>query len=75
MQLVPDHGAYEAEDVSDHGLITMSPTGRRWIEWLDEVNRLDHVRPENEIENRLRPADQNKKRPSDMPAADQHGDH
>jgi hypothetical protein len=29
------------------------------------------VRPENEIENRLRPADEDQERPNQMPAADQ----
>jgi hypothetical protein len=40
--------------------------GRRWIEWFDEVHRLDHVRSENEVEDRLRPADENKNRPNHM---------
>jgi hypothetical protein len=31
------------------------------IEWFKEINRLDHVRPENEIQDRLRPADYDKK--------------
>jgi hypothetical protein len=57
MQPVPDNGAYEAEDVSDHGLITMSATAAIGSNGLDELHRLDHVRPEKEIENRLRPAD------------------
>ena len=74
-QPVPDDGAYKAEDVSDHGRNYDEHNRRHRIEWFDELHRLDHVRPENEIENRLRPADQNKKRPSDMPAADQYGDH
>ena len=75
MQSVPDHRAEKTKDISDETRDRDERNGRRWIEWLDEVHRLDHVRPENEIENRLRPADQNKKRPSYMPAADQHGDH
>ena len=75
MQPVPDHRAEKTKDISNDTRDRDERNGRRWIEWLDEVHRLDHMRPENEIENRLRPADQNKKRPSYMPAADQHGDH
>ena len=63
MQPVPDDGACEAEDVSDHGCNHDEHNRRYRIEWFDEVNRLDHVRPENEVEDRLRPADENKKRP------------
>ena len=75
VQPVPDHRAEKTKDISDDTRDRDERNGRRWIEWLDKVHRLDHMRPENEIENRLRPADQNKKRPSYMPAADQHGDH
>jgi hypothetical protein len=75
VQSVPGHCAEKTKDISDDTRDRDERNSRRWIEWLDEVHRLDHVRPENEIENPLRPADQNKKRPSDMPAADQHGDH
>ena len=70
MQPVPDDGAYEAEDVSDHGRNHDEHNRRHRIEWFDEVNRLDHVRPENEIEDRLRPADENKNRPNHMPTGD-----
>ena len=75
MQPVPDHRAEKTKDISDDTSDRDERNRCRWIEWLDEVHRLDHVRPENEIENRLRPADQNKKRPSYMPATDQHGNH
>jgi hypothetical protein len=67
MQSVPDDGAYKAEDVSDHGGKHDEHNRRRRVEWLDELHRLDHVRPENEIEDRLRPADENKNRPNHMP--------
>ena len=70
MQPVPDDGACEAEDVSDHGRNHDEHSHRYRIEWFDEVNRLDHVRPENEIEDRLRPADKNKNRPNHMPTGD-----
>ena len=57
MQPVPDHCTEEAKDITDDTRDRDERDGRRWIEWFDEVHRLDHVRPENEIENRLRPVD------------------
>lgn len=75
VQTVPNHCAEKTKDISDHARNRDKRNDRCWIERLDDVYRLDHVRPENEIENRLSPANQNKKRPSDMPAADQRGDH
>ena len=41
MQSVPDEGAYEAEDVSDHSRNHDEHNRRHRIEWFDEVNRLD----------------------------------
>ena len=70
MQPVPDHRAEKTKDIADETRDRDERNGRRQIEWFDEIHRLDHVRPENKIENRLRPADQNKKRPNYMPAAD-----
>jgi hypothetical protein len=75
MQSVPDYGAEKTKDISDRTRDRDERNGRCWIERFNEVHRLNHVRPENEIENRLCPANQNKKRPSHMPTADQHGDH
>ena len=75
MQPVPDHRAEKTKDISDETRDRDERNGRRWIEWLDEVHRLDHVRPENEIEDRLRPAKQNENRPNEMPPADQCADH
>ena len=75
MQPVPDQRAEKTKDVSDHTSDYDERNGRRRIEWFDEVHPLDHMRPENEIEDRLRPADQNKKRPSQMPAAHQRADY
>jgi hypothetical protein len=75
MQPVPDHCAEKTKDITDDARYGDERNGRHWIKWLDEVHRLDHVRPENEIENRLCPTNQNQKRSSYMPTADQHGDH
>ena len=69
LQTVPSHRTEKTEDISDDTRDRDKRNGCRQIEWLDEVHRLDHVRPENEIENRLRPADHYKKRPGYMPAA------
>ena len=75
MQPVPNHCAEKTKDISSDARNRDKRNDCCWIEWLDDVYRLDHVRPENEIENRLSPANQNQKRPSDMPAADQRGDY
>jgi hypothetical protein len=75
MQSVPNHRADKAKDVSDHGRHHDKSNRSHWIKWFNEVNRLDHVRPENEIEDGLRPAKQNENRPNEMPSADQRADH
>ena len=59
MQPVADGCACEAEDVSDHGRSHDERNRRHRIAWFEEVHRLDYVRPENQIENRLRAADEN----------------
>jgi hypothetical protein len=61
MQSVPNHRAQKAKDVSDYGRDHDKSNRSHWIEWFNEVDRLDHVRPENEIDDWLRPADSNKK--------------
>jgi hypothetical protein len=70
MQSVPNHRADKTEDVSDYGRDHDKGNRSHWIEWFNEIDRLDHVRPENEIQDRLRPADKNKKRPNKMSPAD-----
>jgi hypothetical protein len=75
MQSVPKHRAEKTEDVSGHSSDHDKGNRSNGIEWFNEVNRLDHVRPENEIEDRLRPAEENKKRPNQMPATDQGANH
>ena len=75
MQPVPDRRASKTKDVSDHSRDRDQDDGCGQIERFDEVDWLDHVRPEDEIENWLRPANHNKDRPGDVPAADQQSDH
>jgi len=75
MQPVPDHRAEKTEDTSDRTRDCDKCNRSDRIERFSEVNWLDHVGPENEIENRLGQTNENKKRSKDMPAADQHGDH
>jgi hypothetical protein len=75
MQSVPNHRAKKTEDVSDYGRDHDEGNRSHWIERFNEVNLLNHVRPENEIEDRLRPAKQNENRPNEMPPADQCADH
>jgi hypothetical protein len=63
MQSIPDDRAGKTEDVSGHGRDHDERNRRQRIEQLDDVNRLDHVRPENEINDRLCPAGENQQRP------------
>ena len=75
MQTIPDDRAEKPKDISDHSSDHDKGNRSNGIEWFNEVNRLDHVRPENEIDDRLRPAEENKKRPNHMPGADQRANH
>jgi len=75
VQSVPDNRAHEAENVSDHPRNHDKCDRSERIEWLNEVNRLNHVRPENEIDDWLRPPDRNQERPEQVPAADQRADY
>jgi hypothetical protein len=60
MQSVPDHRAEKTEDVSNHTREHDEGNRSQWIEWFNNINRLDHMCLENEIEDRLRPTDSNK---------------
>jgi hypothetical protein len=59
VQSVPDDRTEKTKDVSGHSRDYDWGNRGHWIEWFNELNRLDHVRPENEIDDRLRPAEQN----------------
>jgi len=61
MQSVPNNRTEKTKDVSDHGRDHDERNRSHRIEWFNEVNRLDHMCPENEIEDRLRPTYSNKK--------------
>jgi hypothetical protein len=74
LQPIPDHRAYATKQISDRSSDQDEHNGSYGIERPNNINRLDHMRPEDEIENRLRPADQHKKCPHGVPAADQRGD-
>jgi hypothetical protein len=71
MQFVPNDPADKAEDVSSERRDNNERKRCQRIERLDDINRLDHVRPENEINQRLRPVKQNQEHPEQMPSADQ----
>ena len=58
MQSVPKHRAHKTNNVSGHRGDNDKRNRREEIERFDHINRLDHVRPENEIDDRLRPAEQ-----------------
>jgi hypothetical protein len=61
MQFIPDNRDEKTKDVSDRSRDHDERNRSHRIEWFNDVNRLDHVRPENEIDDRLGPADYNKK--------------
>jgi len=75
MQSIRDDRAEKAKVVADHSSEHDQHSRSQCIELLNEVNRLDRVRPENEIEDRLRPADQNQERSQRMPPTGQCADH
>jgi hypothetical protein len=58
---IPDDRAKKTEAVFDYSRDHDKGNRSHWIEWFNEIDRLDHVRPENEIDDRLRPPDSNKK--------------
>ena len=53
MQLAPDDRANRTQEVSDHRSKHDEGNRSQCIEWFNRVNRLDHVRPESEIDDRL----------------------
>ena len=56
MQPVPDERADESKAISNNSCDHDESDSCKWIEWFNHIDRLDHVRPENEIHQRLRPA-------------------
>jgi hypothetical protein len=69
MQFVPDHRSNKTKDVSDNYRDSDEDNRRQRIEWFDDVNRLDHMRPEDEVDDALRPTEQDEKSPAHVPAA------
>ena len=65
MQPVPDYRAHKTKNVSDHGCENDQSKSSYRIEWFNDINRLDHVRPEDEIDDGLRPTQQHETRPND----------
>jgi len=57
MQPIPDDRAEKTKKVPNHASNRDERGGSEQIERFDEVNRLDHVCPENEIADRLGPAE------------------
>jgi len=60
VQSVPDHRAEKTKEISNRSSDHDQCNCSYWVEWFNEINRLDHVCPENEIEDRLRPAAEDK---------------
>jgi len=61
VQAIPNDRAKKTKHVPNHSSDYNQRNRSHRIKWFDEVNRFDHVRPENEIDDRLRPADSDKK--------------
>lgn len=70
MQFVPDERADKTERVAGKERDDDENNCRFGIKCFDHIDRLDHVRPKNEVDYQLRPSDQNKNRPEHMPTAD-----
>ena len=71
MQFVPDDGPYQSKDIASHKSDEDERNRCLWIERLDHVDGLDHVRPEHEIDKRLRPTDRHQQRPKEVPPANE----
>jgi hypothetical protein len=61
---IPDNRARETKDVLNQGCDGDEHNGRSEIERSNHVDWLDHVRPENEVDDRLCPTDQHQERPN-----------
>ena len=72
---IPDDRTKKTEAVFDYSRDYDEDNRSHRIKRFDDVNRLGHVRPKNEIDDRLRPAKQNETRPNEIPPADQCADH
>ena len=71
MEFVPEKCAHDTEGVSYDEGDDDERGGRFRVEGFDHINGIDHVGPENEIHQRLRPTKQNQRRPENVPATDQ----
>jgi hypothetical protein len=73
IELIPNNRADETEDVAGRGCHNDESNTGSGIKWLNHINRLDHVRPEDEIDDGLRPTQQHETRPNQMPPSDDGG--
>jgi hypothetical protein len=73
MELIPNNRADETKEVSSDRRQNNKSNGSDGIEWFNDIDRLDHVRPENEVDNRLGKTDQDENCPKQMPASDDGG--
>lgn len=70
MNLVPQTSTDESKNVAQaEGYDEQCASGYN-IERSDDVDGLDHVRPKNKVNERLRPAGNDKPRPNQMPSTD-----
>ena len=74
MDPIPNNSARVSENVSDKCCDADERNRRQRIERFDDIDRTNHVGPENEVDDPLCPAEQNEDRPNQMPSADQRAD-
>src|ERR1044071_1840855 len=70
MEFVPNDAAYQSQDVTPDERDDYEGSGGYGIERSDDIDGLDHVRPENEIDQRLRPAGGYETCPDEMPSTE-----
>jgi hypothetical protein len=69
MDPVPNNPACVSENVSDKCRDADERNCRHRIEWFDDIDRANHVRPKDEINDGLSPSQQDKERPNDVLSA------
>jgi hypothetical protein len=74
MKFVPQTSTNISKNVARDAGKDEESAGGYGIKRSDDIDWPDHVRPENEIEQRLRPTRSNKRHPDDMPSPDERCD-
>src|SRR4030095_3165620 len=64
MELIPNNRADETKEISNDRRQNNKSKSSDGVERFDDIDRLDHVRPEDEIDDRLRPTQQHENCPN-----------